>query len=372
MDPPLRVSERLPRPTCARRRVSTRRPAIRSAGGTRPSTTSRRSRPRWSGCSTSATAAGAASICATAFPRLFDLIDESPTGELDSVPKTEYAKVDEACTLCDMCFMTKCPYVPPHPFDIDIPAPDPALPRRPAAAPAKRARARAAWADRSQRQAGRAGRASGQLGDAQSNKPVRKVMEAIAGIDADALLPTYHSRTASRPAQGATRAVSRGAGLRPAQGGDLCDLLRRLQCAPDRRGGGPGACAAGRRGATGLSRVLRHAPDGGRRTSSTSPPAPSGWRRPSRRCIDQGYDIVALTACCGLMIKFEWPLLPPATTPSDAVRGDAGHLRIRRRPLARPSASPRASRRSRAASPCTTPATRGPRTWAPSRRRCCG
>jgi len=56
-----------------------------------------------------------------AFPRLFDLIDESPTGELDSVPKADYAKVDEACTLCDMCFLTKCPYVPPHPFDLDFP-----------------------------------------------------------------------------------------------------------------------------------------------------------------------------------------------------------------------------------------------------------
>ncbi|MES2721759.1 MAG: glycerol-3-phosphate dehydrogenase, partial [Pseudomonadota bacterium] len=47
------------------------------------------------------------------FPRLFDMIDEAPTGELDSVAKADYAKVDEACTLCDMCFLTKCPYVPP-------------------------------------------------------------------------------------------------------------------------------------------------------------------------------------------------------------------------------------------------------------------
>ena len=55
------------------------------------------------------------------FPKLFDLIDESPTGELDSVPKTAYKQVVDACTLCDMCFMTKCPYVPPHPFDVDFP-----------------------------------------------------------------------------------------------------------------------------------------------------------------------------------------------------------------------------------------------------------
>ena len=64
------------------------------------------------------------------FPRLFDLIDNGPTGELDGVPKEDYAKVVEACTLCDMCFMTKCPYVPPHHFDARFPASDAALPRR--------------------------------------------------------------------------------------------------------------------------------------------------------------------------------------------------------------------------------------------------
>src|SRR6201996_1193049 len=55
------------------------------------------------------------------FPRLFDLIDESPTGELDSVPTAAYKPVVDACTLCDMCFMTKCPYVPPHEFNLDFP-----------------------------------------------------------------------------------------------------------------------------------------------------------------------------------------------------------------------------------------------------------
>ena len=55
------------------------------------------------------------------FPRLFDLVDESPTGELDSVDSKDFAPVIEACTLCDMCFMTKCPYVPPHEFNLDFP-----------------------------------------------------------------------------------------------------------------------------------------------------------------------------------------------------------------------------------------------------------
>lgn len=57
----------------------------------------------------------------TAFPRLFDLIDEGPTGELDAVEKSRYWEVVDRCYLCDMCSMTKCPYVPPHPWNVDFP-----------------------------------------------------------------------------------------------------------------------------------------------------------------------------------------------------------------------------------------------------------
>lgn len=55
------------------------------------------------------------------FPTLFDLIDESPTEELDAVASEDFKPVADGCTLCDMCFMTKCPYVPPHEFNLDFP-----------------------------------------------------------------------------------------------------------------------------------------------------------------------------------------------------------------------------------------------------------
>jgi Fe-S oxidoreductase len=60
------------------------------------------------------------SLC-TAFPTLFDLIDESPTLEVDGVKKADYWKVVDECYLCDLCYMTKCPYVPPHPWNLDFP-----------------------------------------------------------------------------------------------------------------------------------------------------------------------------------------------------------------------------------------------------------
>src|SRR5262245_30710779 len=60
------------------------------------------------------------SLC-NSFPTLFDAVDESSTGELDGVDKKVYWDVVDHCYLCDMCYMTKCPYVPPHPFNLDFP-----------------------------------------------------------------------------------------------------------------------------------------------------------------------------------------------------------------------------------------------------------
>ena len=57
----------------------------------------------------------------TAFPTLFDLVDGSPTLEVDGVKKADFAKVVDQCYLCDMCYMTKCPYVPPHAWNVDFP-----------------------------------------------------------------------------------------------------------------------------------------------------------------------------------------------------------------------------------------------------------
>jgi Fe-S oxidoreductase len=59
-------------------------------------------------------------LCTT-FPTLFDLVDESPTLEVDGVKKEDFGRVVDQCYLCDMCYMTKCPYVPPHPWNVDFP-----------------------------------------------------------------------------------------------------------------------------------------------------------------------------------------------------------------------------------------------------------
>lgn len=60
------------------------------------------------------------SLC-NSFPTLFDLVDESSTGEVDGVDRKDYMKVVDQCYMCDLCYMTKCPYTPPHEWNVDFP-----------------------------------------------------------------------------------------------------------------------------------------------------------------------------------------------------------------------------------------------------------
>ena len=60
------------------------------------------------------------SLC-NAFPTLFDLIDAGESGEVDAVDRNHFGRVVDQCYLCDLCYMTKCPYTPPHPWNVDFP-----------------------------------------------------------------------------------------------------------------------------------------------------------------------------------------------------------------------------------------------------------
>jgi glycerol-3-phosphate dehydrogenase subunit C len=60
------------------------------------------------------------SLCGS-FPTLFDLVDAAASGEVEGVDRQDYWKVVDQCYLCDLCYMTKCPYVPPHAWNLDFP-----------------------------------------------------------------------------------------------------------------------------------------------------------------------------------------------------------------------------------------------------------
>src|SRR6201999_3385567 len=131
------------------------------------------------------------------FPRLFDLIDESPNEELSDVKSEDFQPVVEACTLCDMCFMTKCPYVPPHPFQLDFPH----LMLRHRFVEAKKGGNNAEFTQKQLAEMDRNGTLARPVAPLvnwasdKSNKPMRAAMEAVTGIDRNANLPKFHART---------------------------------------------------------------------------------------------------------------------------------------------------------------------------------
>ena len=130
------------------------------------------------------------SLC-TAFPTLFDLIDESKTGEVDGVAKADYSKVVDQCYLCDVCYMTKCPYVPPHPWNVDFPH----LMLRAKAQKFKRGETR--FRDRLLTSTDRLGKLATipvvvQIVNKAERSPLaRRGMEAVLGVHRDRRLPPY-------------------------------------------------------------------------------------------------------------------------------------------------------------------------------------
>src|SRR6516225_10546385 len=249
------------------------------------------------------------------FPRLFDLIDGSAKEDLESVKSEDFAQVVEACTLCDLCFMTKCPYVPPHEFNLDFPH----LMLRYRHAELRRGKAAQGKSGRMARELARTDR-NGKLGEPVAplanwavecgNKLTRPLMEKVADIHRDAALPGFHSKTFLRQAKSEPVAIDREA---PAFGRKAVlyatcfvnyhnpgiGLATRAVLA---RNGVetevvyPRCCGMPRFEQGDLAKVAQSA----REIAGVLLP----W-------IEKGYDVVALVPSCALMLKFEWPLVLP-------------------------------------------------------------
>jgi len=244
------------------------------------------------------------------FPRLFDLIDESKTGELDSVDSKDFKPVIDACTLCDMCFMTKCPYVPPHEFNLDFPH----LMLRVRAVEARQGKGSFVH-----RQLGRTDR-NGRLcalapgvanwASRRGNAVTRPAMQALGGIHRDAELPEYHGRTLVRRTEASPATVNRDA---PAFGRKAVIFAT---CFANYNNPAIGEAARAILARNGVETevvypqccgmpqleqgLLGEVAESARAVAQEMKP----W-------IVKGYDIVALVPSCALMLKFEWPLIVP-------------------------------------------------------------
>ena len=243
------------------------------------------------------------------FPILFDLVDESPTMELDGVDPADFKKVVDKCTLCDMCFMTKCPYVPPHEFNLDFPH----LMLRVRAWEAKQgqlslADKQLAETDRNATLASLAAPIANWVSK-RGNDTVGPIVRDLAGLHPDAELPKFASNSFVNLSAN-TPALNRDA---PAFGrkaaiyatcfvnGNTPDVGMDARAVLARNGVEtvvvhPSCCGMPLLEQGRVEEVARNA-----RTVA----------REMKAWIDKGYDIVALVPSCALMLKFEWPLILP-------------------------------------------------------------
>ena len=245
------------------------------------------------------------------FPRLFDLIDNGPTGEVDGVHKEKYADVEQACTLCDMCFMTKCPYVPPHAWNVDFPH----LMLRHRAIQARKhgigfVENRLADTDL----VGRLGTFAAPLinwATDERNQPIRRTLENVTGIHHGARLPKQAAETFEQLAHREPGEINAAA---PAYGKRKAVLY--ATCFVNFHSTAIGAATLGVLAMNGVQTEVVHPACCGMpklelgdlnsvaAAARTVSDALLPW-------VDKGYDIVALTPSCALMLKFEWLLILP-------------------------------------------------------------
>jgi glycerol-3-phosphate dehydrogenase subunit C len=261
------------------------------------------------------------SLC-NSFPTLFDLIDNSESMELDGVAKSDYWKVVDHCYLCDMCYMTKCPYVPPHPWNVDFPH----LMLRAKAVRFKREGARPR--DKLLTSTDLVGRLAGipvvaqVVNSANKSPTVRRWLDKGAGIHPDAIVPEYHSDTLLRRFKHRTPLAADpvpGAGTRgrvalfatcygnynePEIGIDLIEVFEH---------NGIPVRIAERSRCCGMPKLDLGDLDAVKRLKEANIPVLS-------RLVEEGWDIVAPVPSCVLMFKQELPLMFPDDPEAASVR----------------------------------------------------
>jgi glycerol-3-phosphate dehydrogenase subunit C len=252
------------------------------------------------------------SLC-NSFPTLFDAVDATASGELHDVPREAYWSVVEHCYLCDMCYMTKCPYVPPHEWNVDFPH----LMLR---AKVKHFKdGKASTRDKILSSTDAVGSLAGipvvaEAVNAFNGSSVgRKLLERTLGVERDAPVPKYHSKTARSRLKAR---VGRDAAQSPAgdtngrvvvfatcygnrnHPGLVEDLVAVLEH------NGIGTTLLGKERCCGMPKLELGDLESIERLMETNVPELDGWAR-------QGWDLTAVVPSCVLMFKQELPLLFP-------------------------------------------------------------
>jgi len=252
------------------------------------------------------------SLC-NSFPVLFDHVDGSPTGELDGVPKEAYWQVVDHCYLCDMCYLSKCPYVPPHAWNIDFPH----LMLRAKAVQFRQGKTK--FRDKLLTSTDLVGSLAGipvvsELVNATNrSKAGRRLIEKALGVHAGAPLPTYHSKSfhqrearRGKPAlEAVATAETRGrvALFATCYGNRNLPQMNEDLVAVFNHNGIPVVTVAGEK-CCGMPKLELGDLEAVDRLKNVNIPQLA-------RLVDEGWDIVVPVPSCALMFKQELPLMYP-------------------------------------------------------------
>ena len=260
------------------------------------------------------------SLC-NAFPTLFDAIDASSTLELDGVDKKVYWDVVDHCYLCDMCYMTKCPYVPPHPWNLDFPH----LMLRAKAVKARKGEVRTR--DRILSSTDAVGRIAGipvvveAVNAANRSAVGRRLLEKTLGVATDAPVPAYHSNTARKRLAGhRSRATATPTDTTRGQ------VVLFTTCYGNRNEPelATDLVAVFEHNGIPVQLVSQEQCCGMPKLELGDLPAVEKFKqaniRALRQAVDAGFDIVAPIPSCVLMFKQELPLMFPDDADVQAVK----------------------------------------------------
>ena len=248
------------------------------------------------------------------FPTLFDAVDESESMEVDTVPKKVYWDVVDHCYLCDMCYMSKCPYVPPHEWNIDFPH----LMLRAKAARFKKEGA--SVRDRVLSATDTVGKLAGvpvvvQVVNASNrSKTGRRLLESTLGVHRNAPVPDYHANTARKRLQSHQGASGDAAVSTARTRGKVvlyttCYGNRNLPTMDEdlvavfEHNGIPVALTE-KEACCGMPKLELGDLDAVAKAKDINIPVLAAW-------VDKGWDIVTPIPSCTLMFKQELPLMFP-------------------------------------------------------------
>lgn len=244
------------------------------------------------------------------FPQLFDMIDESPNEEVEDLSAHDMKKVVDACTLCDMCFMVKCPYVPPHEFDLDFPH----LMLRHRAV--ENRKGKTPFVDKELAKIDRNSAIAGTVAGAtnwatkKDNKFTRGILQSVGGIDKRAHLPQFEDVPLTHKHPGSGPSPNSDA---PAFGAKAAVYATCYGNFNDQTSGKAALDVLAHNGVQ--TRVEYPMCCGMPKLENGDIPAVASTAEQVAAhfspIIDEGFDVVALTPSCALMMKFEWPLILP-------------------------------------------------------------